>query len=634
MNKLTQLYQIWKNMGTRYLVFRAKYEWRRRTGKLKKTFPVHADTLRFASLDDWRTSSTTHFFFEGRDAVLLPREITPALKERADRVLAGEILFFSHQWKKVKDWHTHPVSGYVYDKTLHWSAIADIDPVAGDIKYVWEKARFSFVLDVVRYDYHSGENHGEWIVTQILSWIQDNPLNQGPHYRCSQETSLRIMNWMFALHFYKYSNCLTEERWQLIHNAIYRQLEHVFDNIEFSRIAVRNNHAISECLALYLGGLLFPFYPASKKWKVLGKRWLQEEITYQVYTDGTYLQFSMNYHRVALQLMSWAIRLSELNKEELSEGVYSRARKSLHFLHACQEQTTGQLPNYGNNDGAWFFPLSDTAFRDYRPLLNTASLILDKKNLYPQSGSWLEDAAWYGFDVRRRERATAATIEKNTTELFKRGGYFVHQDALSLTMMRCGAYKDRPGQADNMHLDIWIKGENILRDAGSYLYNTDEQTIRYFAGTRGHNTVMLGDHDQMLKGPRFIWWYWTKWKEADFKEDEEKIIWKGTIPVFMQLGGNIQHVRKVTKWKKELAWEIEDELINKPSALPMIQRWHPSEVAHASLIWTCKDLDGNVVSATSEEGWYSSFYGTKEKIKDIAFTTVGNKLFTRIEWKA
>jgi Heparinase II/III N-terminus/Heparinase II/III-like protein len=631
MNKLTQLYQVWKNMGSRYLLFRARYELRRHTGRLQKQFPVTADPLIFSSLDNWRTTSST-FFFEGRDSVLLPREVHPALKKKVERTLAGELLFFSHSWKKVTDWHTHPVSGYAYDATVHWSHIEDIDPIVGDIKYVWEKARFTFLLDVVRYDYHSGENHGEWVISQMLSWIESNPLNQGPHYRCSQEISIRVLNWMFALHFYKYSTCLTEERWQLIHQAIYRQLEHVFDNIDFSRIAVRNNHAISECLALYAGGLVFPFYPAAKKWKVLGKRWLQEEIAYQVYPDGTYLQFSMNYHRVALQLMCWAIRLSELNKESLDEMIYSRARKSLYFLHTCQDTTSGQLPNYGNNDGAWFFPLSDNDFRDYRPLLNTASLILDKKNLYADVIHSLEDAAWYGFDVRRRERVTQPIAVAASTELFKRGGYAVHKDQDTLTFLRCGAYKDRPGQADNLHLDLWIKGKNVLRDAGSYLYNTDEPILRYFAGTQGHNTVMLGEYDQLLKGPRFIWWYWTKCKELSVQEDTEKVIIVGKVPVFAQVGKNIQHRRKLIKWKNQCVWEIEDELLHKPAALPMIQRWHPSDEGHRNLVWKVIDEKGQEVQAVAEEGWYSSHYGSKEKTKDLAFITSGSKLITRIEW--
>lgn len=633
MNKVSQVFQVWGNMGTRYLWFRLTYEWKRRTGQLQKKIPTEAKSISFAPLADWRAHST-RFFFEGRDSVYLPREVSPNLEYRVKKILAGEILFFSKEWKRVTDWHTHPLTGYVYDRNQHWSLIPDIDPVAGDIKYIWEKARFSFVYDVIRFDYHAGENHGEWVFDQIESWIDQNPLNQGPHYRCSQEISLRILNWIFALNFYKYSDCITEERWQKIHNSIYRQLQHVYGNIDFSRIAVRNNHAITECLALYLVGLLFPFYPNSELIKRKGKSWLEQEVAYQIYNDGTYLQFSMNYHRVALQLLSWAMRLAELNKEYFSSTFYSRVRRSLRFLHTCQDERTGALPNYGNNDGAWFFPLTDTDFRDYRPLLNTLSCILDKKSLYAETGPWTEDVAWYGFDVRRRERSNFTPKSRSYFEIesFNKGGYYIYKETDSLTFIRCGAYKDRPGQADNLHLDLWVRGENILRDAGSYLYNTDESTIRYFAGTRGHNTVMLGDFDQMLKGPRFIWYYWNKEKRASLKYKEEGLVFEGEVSVYRHLGKKIKHRRKVTKLKDQFLWEIEDEIINKPSHLPMLQLWHPSTNALEQLIFTARDEKGELLSPKLEEGAYSSYYGIKEPVQDIIFTTSGTKIITRIEW--
>ena len=30
------------------------------------------------------------------------------------------------------------------------------------------------------------------------------------------------------------------------------------------------------------------------------------------------------------------------------------------------------------------------------------------------------------------------------------------------TFIKCGAYKDRPCQSDNLHLDIWVDGEKIF----------------------------------------------------------------------------------------------------------------------------------------------------------------------------
>ena len=110
---------------------------------------------------------------------------------------------------------------------------------------------------------------------------------------------------------------LTEDRFNKIMNAIYWQLHHVYHNINFSRIAVRNNHALTETLMLFLSGLLFPFLPNTKKWSKKGKNWFEEEIAYQIYKDGTFLQFSMNYHRVAIQLLTWGIRLARTPQRPL-----------------------------------------------------------------------------------------------------------------------------------------------------------------------------------------------------------------------------------------------------------------------------------------------------------------------------
>ena len=33
----------------------------------------------------------------------------------------------------------------------------------------------------------------------------------------------------------------------------------------------------------------------------------EKEIDYQIYKDGTYLQFSMNYQRVVVQLLTWVL---------------------------------------------------------------------------------------------------------------------------------------------------------------------------------------------------------------------------------------------------------------------------------------------------------------------------------------
>ena len=55
-------------------------------------------------------------------------------------------------------------------------------------------------------------------------------------------------------------------------------------------------------MTLYLMGLMFPTMPDAKKWQKKGKKWFEQEIKYQVADDGSFIQDSMNYHRVLIQL--------------------------------------------------------------------------------------------------------------------------------------------------------------------------------------------------------------------------------------------------------------------------------------------------------------------------------------------
>ncbi|MCB0260288.1 MAG: alginate lyase family protein [Phaeodactylibacter sp.] len=619
-----------RHMGLRYLAFRAWHELRRRTRWLRRNFPTDpAPVAGLPTLRAWR-NSPARFFFEHRESLAFPPLPEPELEEEYQKTRAGNFRFF-HSTEidlgQEYDWVTHPLTGYRYDTGKHWTEIADFSQEAGDIKYVWEKARFSWLLTVIRYDYHFREDSSAFVFAEIGDFIDRNPVNCGPNYRCSQEISIRLMNWIFALYFYRYSPELNEERFGRIMQAIYWQVHHVRHNIHFSRIAVRNNHALTECLMLYLAGLLFPDVADFRKWKGKGKQWFEQEVAYQIYEDGTFLQFSMNYHRVAVQLLTWALRLSELNGERLAPVVYKRARRSLGFLRACMEQHSGWLPNYGMNDGALFFPLNNAHFRDYRPQLQALEYALDNQVSEPAAR---EDTLWISGGQAAVEEKPETAIAVPRTEAFDAGGYYLLRDAEFLTFIRCGRHKDRPHQADNLHLDLWFRGTNLLRDAGSYRYNTEERWTRYFNGTEGHNAVRINGEGQMLKGPRFIWFYWTQAVEARWEETGKSYRFTGTIRAFRHLGRGITHTRIVEKAKNTPTWTVTDEI--KGIAAPWIEQiWHPHPDHTAVLSIEARDAEGRPISREEREGWHSALYGRKEACPQWVFAVQGNKISTKIE---
>jgi hypothetical protein len=625
LNTVRKAINVARNMGWRYIAFRSAYELKRRTGRLKKRFPQHPPLQKYLSLATWKQQDT-RFFFRSKEDLNIPRSPDAAIAERFGQIKEGKFAFFngpvfdlgtSHNWMK------NPDTGFMYDGEKHWTEINDYSQEAGDIKFVWEKARFAYLYDIIRYDYHFEKDCSALVFNDILSWIKANKVNSGPNYKCSQEMSLRVLNWTFALYYYKNSPHLTDAVFDQIQYAIYWQLHHVYENINFSRIAVRNNHAITETLALYLGGLLYPSLPGAAVWKARGKQWFEQEIIYQVYADGTFLQFSMNYHRVVIQLLTWAIQLADINGEHFSSLVIEQAKKSLVFLRACMDDTSGYLPNYGANDGALFFRLNDQHYRDYRPQLQALAVMLDMDAGFPRV---YEDVHWYGKETGRYKQNV---LDKGKSlYAFPAGGYYVCREKDTLTFMRCGNHRDRPSQADNLHLDIWHKGENVLMDAGSYKYNTDDDTLRYFMGSASHNTIMLDNHDQMEKGPRFIWYNWTQCIEARLYETNEEYIWEGTISAFKHIRSDITHRRVVRKKKGELIWIVEDYVTNKPGDLRMHQLWHTC--LPEKLKWKVTDANQRVLQAGRRQGMYSSVYGVKEENQNIVFTTDTDKIITQI----
>lgn len=609
MNKFILGLQLFKNMGLRYVSYRIFHEFDKRVGTLQKRHPIHPQKKHYISLNNWKQLDIP-FVFNARESISTPKNSSLILQTNASRIFAGEVCFFSYQWRNLGthyDWITNPDTNYGYDAHIHWSKINDFNPQNGDIKYVWEKSRFSYLLTMIRYDYHFETDSSEFVFNEIRSWIKANPINQGPNWKCSQEISLRMINWLYALFFYKNSKHLTEAVFQEIMHVMYWQLHHVYHHIHFSRIAVRNNHAITETLLLSLSELLFPFYPVTKKWAKKGKQYFEQEMEYQIYNDGAFIQHSMNYHRVLIQLLTFGFTVTQSKPDFFSKLVYGKAYKAVNFLIQFVQPENGKVPNYGSNDGALFFPLSNEDFQDYRPALNSLHLLLTGVSIFEQQEDFIS-LANHNTTFFKPIQILHGSIS------FEESGYYIFRTPKHFTFIRCASYKDRPAQADNLHIDIWVNGENVFFDGGSYKYNTDAQTANYFFGTQSHNTVVIKDSDQMMKGGRFIWYYWTKSLTTTVNETPDYYYFEGSINAFKHLNKNCIHKRKIKIFKNKCTWEIEDNVFN--NQFKAKQLWNYAVESNVDII----ALDNNnKLNAQSKDSYQSNYYGSKFKQKGIYF---------------
>ena len=628
-NKIKFCIEFFRSFGLEYSVFRVSYELRKKYGILAFKFPQSYPKSVYPNLSTWKKDFSDRFFVQARENIISQTTLKPSLKlkEETAKILSGQILFFSNEWREIgfhNESFVHPISKYEYP-LLHWTKLPIYSSEIGDIKYIWEKSKFSFLLTLIRNDIRNGTDNSEFVFNEINRWIKENPPNTGPQYICSQEISIRLLNWSFSLFFYQNSKYLDDIKFNSILKSIEVQLDHIYKNINFSKIAVRNNHAVSETLALYLISLYFPFFKNSAKYKYRGKKWFEDEIDFQIFSDGSDSQYSFNYHRVKVQLLCYAISSAKSNNETFRECVYIKSRKSLEFLlQVMGNQEKGVLPNFGPNDGSIYFKLNDADYRNYIPQLNALASLLDFKMPISIDEEAIEDEFWFNSKLNRSQKNPLEIHQGKIN--YTNGGYLQISDSESNSLLKTPLLVFRAAQNDLLHLDIWYKGVNVLRDSGSFSYNTDEKTSMIFNGISGHNTVSLNGQQHMLKGPRFIWLFKPKILGAELLENEFEYKMQASMYVYYPKPYILS--RTVNKVKGSPIWEIEDSVLNGMAHDDsIVQFWNLG----CELPFKVDLLSFGNVERKEELSYESVYYGIKSPLNKIILSTKNKYLKVRLE---
>lgn len=258
---------------------------------------------------------------------------------------------------------------------------------------------------------------------------------------------------------------------------------------------------------MYIGGswLASNGRVKGRKWARLGRNLLEERLSRLVADDGAFSQYSLNYHRVMLDTICMVeVWRRKMGLQVFSPAWYDKARAATSWLYTMICFESGDGPNVGANDGARLLPLTDTDYRDYRPSVQLAMALFCHKRAYVEDGQWNLQLQWVGVDVPSDIALPAKS------KVFDSGGFAVLRRGTAMVMLRYPRFRFRPSQSDALHVDLWVKGINLLRDAGTYCYNTEPKWLQYFSGTESHNTVQFDGRDQMPRLGRFLFGAWVK----------------------------------------------------------------------------------------------------------------------------
>ena len=401
------------------------------------------------------------------------------------------------------DWHMSPISGQsVKQPQRAWWKIPDFDPDVGDVKCVWEASRFDWVITFAQRA-STGDPEGiKRLELWLVDWCENNPPYKGPNWKCGQEASIRVMHLAMAARLLNQQ----AEPCPALLDLIDLHLQRIAPTISYA-VAQDNNHGTSEAAALFIGGSWLAVQRPDSRgsiWSALGRKWLENRVARLIEPDGSFSQYSVNYHRVMLDTLSMAeIWRRDLALPSFSPRFGQKAQAATEWLFFVT-QPNGDAPNIGANDGARLLPLSDTDYRDYRPSVQLAMVLFAGCRAYEGEGEWNLSLQWLGITL------PAEIAKKPGSKLLDDGGYACLRRAKAFVLVRYPRFRFRPSQADVLHVDFWLNGQNVLRDAGSYSYNIDAKWLAYFPGTASHNTVQFDDRDQMPRISRFLFGDWLK----------------------------------------------------------------------------------------------------------------------------
>ncbi len=468
--------------------------------------------------------------------------------QAADRICDGEYPLFGGPFQKLDLDHRSPLKSWQeYESGRE-------KPSQVDIKQIWEPARFGWAVYLAAAYKKTGDHKYLACFSGLFEkFLAHNPPYLGPNWTSGQESAIRIITLAYCLQFFSRQEELEADIRLKLSSFLVTSTRRIPPTLSYAR-AQNNNHLLIEAAGLITSASMFEDSRETRKWSRAGWKIFTRCIKHQFSSDGEYIQHSSNYHRLVLQTIAWVLAIAKIKKIELPGAVHEKIRQAVHWMEERTDAKSGLTPNYGHNDGSYLIPLS-TSFKDYRPVLGLFSLSGKKKS----------------------------KNESDNCYLIRASNSWAH--------MRINRYRSRPAHADQLHVDLWVAGQPITLDPGTYTYNMPYPWDNRLTATAVHNTITINHADQMLRAGKFLWLDWSQ-AEIIGSPGQDRIA--AVHDGYNKLG--FAHQRRLTTDRAN-HWIVEDT-INRSKK--------ESGIYHLNLQWLIPDVPyrRNPAELTADFGVY------------------------------
>ena len=516
--------------------------------------------------------------------------------DRAARVIGGEHQAFRAAWRPLPrtaaEWHRNAGAAVSFSADAPWFQISLLSRLHGDVKDVWEPARFGWAYDLIRaYVVLGDESAADAFYSELERWVAANPPFFGVHWACGQETAIRATALLYAEANIADAASSTPERRALLTRVLGWSGERIADAIGYA-VSQRNNHAISEALGLaLLGSRLRGQHPDAADWWRGGSRLLDRLVREQFAEDGWYAQHSFTYQRLALDQLAIAQRLFVSEGHAFSTAARERIAASHRLLIALVD-ARGDVPNHGANDGAFVQPLTLAPYRDFRPVLTTVAAAFAlpmPEDIEPDA----EAAAWVDAAPFLRTPPRTDGIVRGAS------GWIVATHRRLRLFVRAGHYTSRPAHIDALHLDVRVDDRPFVADAGSYAYNAPPPWNLGFSGAAYHNGPIVDGYEPGVRGPRFLWYRWP----------DARIASAGVDGQILHIAAERDGVRRTITCDAERI--IVDDASEADARSQIEAHWLLADGVAPSVIESAEIRETIAATADDPRGWISWRYGER-----------------------
>jgi len=445
-----------------------------------------------AVAEHFRTRTSPEYLFTAEQMKHFKDEqILADAKEVMDHKIYG------HQFTGEIDWFFNPTEETSRDNEWSWSLYRHI---------YWQPLARAYVLTkdesyTREFLYQMNSFADSWPIKPFLEdtdGTYEKQFDYPGHPWRTIETAMRMYtSWLPCMEAFRSSDEWKSEDWARFLILVCDHADFLTEN--YTNHSRSSNWLTMESSAALQCGILFP--EIRSNWKSMGYRRVMYELKYSFDNDGIHMERTPIYHMVAAGAYLQCWRLCMKNGLPVPPYGLPVLEKAAEFIMSLVKPDFS-MPMIGDADrddlltrrcdtslyegmNLTFDPFDLNEMRAY---FRTMYEITGREDfLYFATGRKVGKAP-----EKRNYKYTDAGIYVMRTGWKKEDSCF-HVHGIQLER----GEKSTHSHNDTGHLEVHIKGEDILTDSGRYIYNRScwKDWRHYFLSAKAHNTLYVDDHE-------------------------------------------------------------------------------------------------------------------------------------------